>query len=219
LLFVTDMRQLTRLDSLIAQIDHGLRTIASEAVANRQSPAVNIEQPTLSDAERKHAAGLMRVNHVGEVCAQALYQGQAWVSKNERNRAILLTAAQDEVDHLAWTEQRLAELDSRTSLLNPLWYAGAFALGVAAGKISEAVSLGFVVETEVQVGAHLDSHLQDAGLPVQDSSSRAIVTTMRDEELAHAEHARLAGAMELPNMVKLAMRTMAKVMTTTAYKI
>lgn len=213
------MRQSTQLDLLIAQIDHGLRTIASEAVSNRQSPAAYTESAVLSEAERKHAAGLMRVNHVGEVCAQALYQGQAWVSQNQHNRDMLLAAANEEVDHLAWTEQRLNELGSRTSLLNPLWYAGAFTLGVAAGKISEAVSLGFVVETEVQVGAHLESHLQDTGLPLQDSPSRAIVSTMRDEELAHAEHARQAGAMELPNLVKLAMRSMAKVMTTTAYKI
>jgi ubiquinone biosynthesis monooxygenase Coq7 len=213
------MRQSTQLDLLIAQIDHGLRTIASEAVSDRQSPAAYTESAVLSEAERQHAAGLMRVNHVGEVCAQALYQGQAWVSQNQHNRDMLLAAAKEEVDHLTWTEQRLNELGSRTSLLNPLWYAGAFALGVVAGKISEAVSLGFVVETEVQVGAHLESHLQDTGLPLQDSPSRAIVSTMRDEELAHAEHARQAGAMELPNLVKLAMRGMAKIMTTTAYKI
>ena len=213
------MRQLSHFDSIIDQFDHGMRTVFARAVGERDSPALAQAVPDLSEAERAHAAGLMRVNHVGEVCARALYQGQALVSDSASNRAMLLEAALEEVDHLVWTEQRLAELGSRTSLLNPLWYAGSFALGVVAGKISEAVSLGFVVETERQVGAHLDSHLALDGLPEQDARSRAVVETMRDEEAAHALHAQAAGAMELPNLVKLAMRGMAKVMTVTAYRI
>lgn len=213
------MRTPTIIDQLICQSDHALRILASRAVAGRTSPAV-MPEVDLNTMQSRHAAGLMRVNHVGEICAQALYQGQALVSRNPANRAMLLEAAAEEVDHLAWTEQRLAELNSRPSLLNPLWYAGAFALGVVAGRVGEAVSLGFVVETEVQVGAHLNSHLEsESPLPIEDVRSRAIVAQMRDEELAHAEHARAAGAMELPNLVKQMMAGMAKVMTTVAYRV
>lgn len=213
------MRTPTPIDRLLCQTDHALRILASRAVADRATPAI-MPDVELSAAQSRHAAGLMRVNHVGEICAQALYQGQALVSRSPANRTMLLDAANEEIDHLAWTEQRLIELNSRPSLFNPLWYAGAFALGVVAGRVSEAVSLGFVVETEVQVGAHLSSHLDgESALPIEDERSRAIVTQMRDEELAHAEHARAAGAVELPNLVKQMMEGMAKVMTTVAYKI
>lgn len=217
------MRQLSWSDALFAQVNSALSTLFTTAQAVRDNPASHLADVELSEAERRHAAGLMRVNHVGEICAQALYQGQALVSQHPPHREMLLQAANEEMDHLAWTEQRLAELNSRTSVFNPLWYAGSFVLGVAAGKVSEAVSLGFVIETERQVGAHLDSHLNGSddtsALPAQDVRSRAIVAQMRTEELEHAAHAQEAGGVELPNAVRLAMKTMAKVMTTTAYRL
>ncbi len=215
------MRFLSNLDTLIEQVDHGLNILTKSATAERPSPADQLPlHEELSEAELNHAAGLMRVNHVGEVCAQGLYQGQALVSKNPVNKQMLLQSAIEETDHLAWTEQRLNELGSHTSYLNPLWYSGAFILGVAAGKISEAVSLGFVIETEMQVGAHLDSHLQGTSpLPSLDVRSRAIVKQMKEEEIEHAEHAQAAGGVELPNAIKLVMSAMAKIMTTTAYRI
>ncbi len=171
----------------------------------------------MTDDERRHSAGLMRVNHVGEVCAQALYEAQGNFAKSELTREQFRKAGEEEVDHLAWTAERLRELGSRTSLLNPLWYAGAYALGAAAAKLGDASSLGFVVETERQVEAHLNSHLEK--LPVQDKRSRAIVTQMRDDEIAHAEAARDLGASELPAPVKTVMKLMARVMTGTAYRI
>lgn len=213
------MRHYSLLDHIAQQIDHAIRTVHSPAIEQRPSPATPLPQPELNAAERTHTAGLMRVNHVGEVCAQGLYQGQAMMAKNPQHRQMLLDAAIEEVDHLAWTEQRLTELGSRTSVFNPLWYIGSFALGAIAGKVSDGVSLGFVVETEKQVGDHLQSHLDAEGLPAHDERSRAIVSTMYTEELEHAEHARQAGAIELPNLVKLAMRGMAKIMTTTAYRL
>jgi ubiquinone biosynthesis monooxygenase Coq7 len=159
----------------------------------------------------------MRVNHVGEVCAQALYQAQALTARTPELREQMRQAAQEELDHLVWTQQRLTQLQDRPSLLNPLWYAGAFAIGLAAGRAGDAVSLGFVVETERQVEEHLASHLDK--LPVEDTASRAIVEQMREDEARHGAHARAAGAATLPQPVQMLMRAAAKVMTTTAHRI
>jgi len=169
----------------------------------------------MSDAERKHSAGLMRVNHVGEVCAQALYEAQALFARDESTRQQFRQAGKEELDHLAWTAERLRELDSRPSLLNPLWYAGAFAMGAIAARAGDATSLGFVVETERQVEAHLNGHLDK--LPAQDQRSRAIVTQMRDDEIEHGDSAKRLGGVELPAPVQSGMRVVAKVMTGTAY--
>ena len=171
----------------------------------------------MGEQERKHAAALMRVNHVGEICAQALYTAQAMATRNAALRAQLEQAAREETDHLAWTQSRLDELGSRPSLLNPLWYAGAFTIGLVAGRISDRVSLGFIVETERQVESHLQGHLER--LPAADHASRAIVAQMKEDEAAHANHAQAQGAAELPAPVKAAMRAAAKVMTTTAHYI
>lgn len=170
--------------------------------------------------ERSHAGALMRINHVGEVCAQALYAGQAFATKNEALRAQFIKAGEEEGDHLAWTAERLAALGARPSVLNPLWYAGSFGLGVLASRLGDRASLGFMVETERQVEAHLDSHLaapEDGGLPASDHASRAVVAKMLQEEAAHAKEAESAGAAELPEPVKQAMAAMARVMTRTAY--
>lgn len=215
------------MDRIFCSADTALRTLFAKPHASAKlpaSPEANLpvdEEEALSPAQRRHAIGLMRVNHVGEVCAQALYTGQALATENEALRAQLQRACLEETDHLAWTQARLDELGGRTSLLNPLWYAGAFGLGLLAGKISDRLSLGFVVETEKQVGAHLQSHLESAagGLPAQDYVSRAIVAQMQDDELRHAQDALEAGAAELPAPVKEAMRRAAKVMTTVAYRI
>ena len=172
---------------------------------------------SLSEAERKHIAGLMRVNHCGEICAQALYQGQALTSQDAAVRDALREAADEETEHLAWTEQRLAELSSRKSFLNPLWYASSLVLGVVAGRCGEKWNLGFLAETERQVEAHLDSHL--AILPEKDRRSSAILEQMRQDEIKHAETAVRLGAAELPAPVKLAMKLAAKVMTRTAYHL
>lgn len=169
----------------------------------------------LDPAQKKLAGALMRVNHVGEVCAQALYTGQAAVTRDARLRAHLLDAAREETDHLVWTRQRLEALGARPSVLNPLWFAGAFALGVVAAKVSDRASLGFVAETEDQVAAHLQSHL--TRLPEQDAASRAVVARMKDDEERHAAQARAAGALQLPGPARAAMRAAAKVMTTTAH--
>ncbi len=206
-----------QIDSLICAFDRNLRVISGVTVGHRPNPAAKLAETTLTDEERRHSAGLMRVNHVGEVCAQALYEAQGAFANSELTREQFRKAGEEEVDHLAWTAERLRELGSRTSLLNPLWYAGSYALGAVAAKLGDAQSLGFVVETERQVEAHLNSHLDR--LPVQDVRSRAIVTQMRDDEIAHAEAARDLGASELPVPVKIAMKLMAKVMTATAYRL
>ena len=191
--------------------------MSNVATASRPNPAVGVAEPGLSEQEKTHSAGLMRVNHVGEVCAQALYAAQSAFAKTPLTREQFQKAGEEEVDHLAWTADRLQELGSRTSLLNPLWYAGSFALGAVAAKLGDPVSLGFVVETERQVEAHLDRHLEE--LPPNDLRSRAIVTQMRDDEVAHAEAAAQLGAAELPLPVKKVMQAIAKVMTTAAYRI
>ena len=208
---------LISLDSAICAFDRTLRTMSSVATASRPNPALGVAEPGLTEQEKTHSAGLMRVNHVGEVCAQALYAAQSAFAKTPLTREQFQKAGEEEVDHLAWTADRLQELGSRTSLLNPLWYAGSFALGAVAARLGDPVSLGFVVETERQVEAHLDRHLDE--LPANDLRSRAIVTQMRDDEVAHAEAAAQLGAAELPLPVKKVMEAMAKIMTTAAYRI
>ncbi|HSV80325.1 MAG TPA: 2-polyprenyl-3-methyl-6-methoxy-1,4-benzoquinone monooxygenase [Ramlibacter sp.] len=205
------------MDRLIGALDGALRTLFSTPRASRPCPVVPADETHLGTQERSHAAALMRVNHVGEVCAQALYAAQALATPNPALKAQMEKAAREETDHLAWTRARLDELGARPSLLNPLWYAGAFGLGLVAGRFGDPVSLGFVVETERQVEAHLQSHLDR--LPPGDHASRAIVVQMKDDEAAHATAAQAAGALELPAPVRLAMRAAAKVMTTTAHYI
>ena len=205
------------MDKLIIAADAALRTLFAKPRAGRVCPTLPDQGTELSAAEKAASGALMRVNHVGEVCAQALYTAQAFATKNAALHDHLMRASAEETDHLAWTSQRLEELGARPSLLNPLWYAGAFGLGLVAGRLGDAVSLGFVVETETQVGAHLDSHLQ--ALPTGDHASRAIVAQMRDDELRHADAARGAGAAVLPAPVQAAMRAMAKVMTTVAQRV
>jgi ubiquinone biosynthesis monooxygenase Coq7 len=209
------------MDALFQTFDTALRTLFAQPHAAQATPAPEQPGQELSDSEKRHAAALMRVNHVGEVCAQALYTAQAFATSNPALREHFTKACIEETDHLAWTEQRLAELGSRTSLLNPLWYAGAFGIGLVAGKLGDAVSLGFVVETERQVGAHLQSHLDAAngGLPTQDHASRAIVAQMYDDEIRHADAATASGALELPQPVKQLMHAAGKVMTTVAHHI
>lgn len=197
--------------------DAALRTVFAQPRAGESSPATDLTEAGLDAEERRLSGALMRVNHVGEVCAQALYNAQALVTRDPVLREHLLEAAREETDHLAWTRDRLNALGDRPSLLNPLWFAGAFAIGLAAAKISDAVSLGFVVETEDQVAAHLDSHLDR--LPEADQASRAVVARMRDDEQRHADQAREAGAIVLPAPVQSLMRMAARVMTTTAHRI
>ncbi|MDY0977832.1 2-polyprenyl-3-methyl-6-methoxy-1,4-benzoquinone monooxygenase [Massilia sp. CFBP9012] len=210
-------RFISPLDQLIVGVDKALRVVGGVAAMSRPNPGAHAIDSELSDAERRHAAGLMRVNHVGEVCAQALYDSQANFAHTQEVRAQFEHAAREEEDHLAWCAQRLSELGSQPSVLNPLWYAGAYVMGSVAARIGDPISLGFVVETERQVEAHLNSHLEL--LPAQDAKSRAIVDQMRIDEIAHADAAQAAGAASLPLPVKVAMRAMAKVMTTTAYRI
>ena len=204
-------------DALILAADSALRTLWAEPRASRPTPMAPAAELELTDAERREAAALMRVNHVGEVCAQALYTGQALASQDPALRAQLAEASREETDHLAWTEQRLRELGGRTSLLNPLWYAGSFAIGWLAARAGDRHSLGFVVETERQVEHHLNSHMDR--LPAADLASRAIVAQMRDDEVAHAAAAEKAGAVPLPAPVRGLMKLAAKVMTTAAHRI
>lgn len=216
-------------DALLITADNALRTLFAPHHAARPAPSVapelRAQAAQMTASERRLSGALMRVNHVGEICAQALYTGQALAarlgpgsaSERERTARHLEAAAQDETDHLAWCQQRLDELGDRRSLLSPLWYAGALAIGVAAGLAGRGVSLGFVIETERQVEAHLDGHLQR--LPQRDHPSRAIVTQMKADEIRHARDAQRAGGVELPVPVKWAMRAAAKVMTTIAHRV
>lgn len=204
-------------DRLIIGADSALRAIVGVTAATRASPATQVACGELSETERRHSAGLMRINHVGEVCAQALYEAQSHLANNAHIKQQFIQAGHEEEDHLAWTAQRLRELGSRPSLLNPFWYAGAFALGAIAARLGDARSLGFVVETERQVEAHLASHLES--LPAQDAKSRAIVEQMRVDEVAHGASANALGATQVPAPVQKAMQAMAKVMTSTAYYI
>ena len=210
-------RTLTPLDRLLDGAQNALETVLGSARAERPNPAGDRADVVLDEAERRHAAGLMRINHVGEVCAQALYVGQALVARDAATRAQLLHAAQEETDHLAWCADRLRELDSRPSLLNPLWYAGSHAIGVVAGLRGDGWNLGFVVETERQVEAHLDEHLQS--LPEADLRSRAILETMKADEARHAANAEAAGARVLPPPIPSLMAAASKLMKTVAYRI
>ena len=205
------------IDPLLIAADGALRTLFASPHATQACPKPSEPGGELSAAEKTQAGALMRVNHVGEVCAQALYSAQALATNNEALHAHFQKASAEETNHLAWTRQRLNELGARPSLLNPLWYAGAFGLGLLAGRMGDKVSLGFVVETEAQVEAHLQSHLDR--LPATDTASRAIVAQMVDDEARHALDAQAAGAMALPQPVKALMRAAAKVMTTTAHYV
>jgi len=211
-------RRLTPLDRLLAGINDALSTVAVPANrAAREYPAADIDDVELDARAKAHAAGLIRVNHAGEIAAQGLYQGHAAVARDEEVSAQMRQSAAEEFDHLAWCEQRLAELDDKPSKLNTLWYAGSFAIGAASGLFGDKWSLGFIRETERQVCEHLSSHLQ--GLPDEDARSRAIVAQMREEEQEHGEKAEAAGAAELPRPVKDLMRLTAKLMTGSAYRL
>ncbi len=205
------------MDSFISKFDKALRSVAGITFAHRASPATFVAPGLLSDAEQRHSAGLMRINHVGEVCAQALYEAQGQFAKNTITKQQFSQAGREEEDHLAWTAERLQQLGSSPSLLNPLWYTGAYVLGAVAACLGDARSLGFVVETERQVEAHLASHLQS--LPLEDEKSRAIVGQMRLDEIAHGAKAQAMGATEMPPLLQKGMQAMAKIMTTTAYYI
>jgi len=205
------------MDLLFTAADSALRTLFTKPRAVRPCPVVPGDETQLKENERRHSAALMRVNHVGEICAQALYTAQALSTRNPALRRHFEKAAAEETDHLAWTSERIKELGDRTSLLNPLWYAGAFGIGLIAGRINDKVSLGFVIETERQVEAHLESHLDR--LPEGDHASRAIVVQMKEDEAVHAANAEAAGGMELPAPIKGLMRAAGKVMTTTAHYI
>jgi 3-demethoxyubiquinol 3-hydroxylase len=205
-------------DRLLSGLDNALRTVAGASHASRPCPRP--ETPPaheLSDEEKRLAGALMRVNHVGEVCAQALYQAQALTARTDPLRQQMLDAAREEADHLAWTQARLTQLGDRPSLLNPLWYAGAFGIGLLAGRLGDAASLGFVVETERQVEQHLASHLDR--LPAGDTASRAIVAQMKDDEARHADAALAAGAQTMPAPARWVMKAAARVMTSTAHHI
>jgi 3-demethoxyubiquinol 3-hydroxylase len=203
------------IDRLITTFDTGLRTVFTSANAARQRPDSAIQDAPMTDAEKQHAAALMRVNHVGEVCAQALYSGQAFVSNNPQVVSALKQAAAEEIDHLAWCESRIKELGGRKSLLNPLWYAGSFGLGTVAGLLGEKWNLGFLAETEKQVETHLDGHL--AQLSDEDAKTRCIIEQMKADERQHAELAKQLGGEDLPTPVKIGMKFASKIMTKTAY--
>ena len=205
------------LENFIVPFDRALRTLTGTVSPARPTPGERIAEPDLTAHERRDAAGLMRVNHTGEVCAQALYAAQALVARDGDVRARYAEAAREEEDHLAWTQARLTELDARPSLLNPVWYAGSFAIGLAAGVAGDRANLGFVVETERQVEEHLTAHIER--LPANDTKSRAIVTQMRDDEARHGAMAMDAGAVPLPFPVRRAMRAAADVMRAIAYRI
>jgi 3-demethoxyubiquinol 3-hydroxylase len=215
----TILHHMHTIDRLIASVDNAMRSVSGAVYAARPNPGADLAEPESManpDARRKSGA-LMRVNHVGEVCAQALYQAQALTARSPELRLQIEAAAREETDHLAWTQQRLHELGARPSLLNPLWYAGSFAIGLVAGRLGDATSLGFVVETENQVEQHLAGHLDR--LPADDLRSRAIVAQMKDDEHHHAMAAAQAGAVTLPGPVRWLMRAAAKVMTGTAARI
>jgi ubiquinone biosynthesis monooxygenase Coq7 len=210
-------RPLERLDRVIDSLDRGLRTVFSAAPARRPEPGAGLPEADLADAERDLGAALMRVNHTGEVCAQALYQGQLLTARDPGTRAVLSRAADEEMDHLAWTRSRIEALGGRTSVLDPLFYAGAFTLGALSGVAGDRWNLGFLAETERQVESHLEGHLER--LPAADARSRAVLERMRDEEATHAETAIAQGGAELPAPVRLAMRLAAKVMTTATFRL
>lgn len=207
----------TPIDRLLGDAQRALETVLGAPPAQRPNPANSEAEIVLEGDERRHAAGLMRINHVGEVCAQALYCGQAAVARDEVTRSHLLEAAQEETDHLAWCAQRLEELDDRPSLLNPVWYAGSYAIGVLAGLRGDGWNLGFVVETERQVEAHLDEHL--GSLPPGDERSRAIIRSMKADEARHADQAEAAGARVLPQPIPRLMALSSRLMKLVAYRL
>lgn len=211
------VRTLTPFDRLLAGIERAMEAVAGSPEALRPSPGDAVADAPMDERERRHAAGLMRINHVGEVCAQALYMGQAALARIDDTRHHLLHAAQEETDHLAWCAERLKELDSRPSLLNPLWYAGSYAIGVAAAAVGDPISLGFVVETERQVEAHLADHLER--LPPQDDRSRAILRQMQEDEVRHAHAAEARGGVQLPFPIPSLMHAASAVMKTVAYRL
>jgi ubiquinone biosynthesis monooxygenase Coq7 len=213
------MQDLSVLDRVLAAAQRALQTVGGQSIASRPYPPLAVDPPqaALSESERRHAAALIRVDHVGEVCAQALYEAQALGAREPGIRAALERASREEVDHLAWTRKRLEELGDRASLLNPLWYAGAFAIGFMASRLGDRVSLGFVVETERQVEEHLLGHLER--LPAQDHASRAIVAQIQEDERLHGLAARELGGSDMPTPARLAMRMAARVMTATAYYV
>jgi len=211
-----EKRHYSAADEVLIGLDQALRTLFGRPqVTERSNPSLSIEETELSEQERDETARLMRINHTGEICAQALYQGQALTAKLPEVRASMERAAQEENDHLDWCEKRLRELDNRKSLLNPIWYAGSFAIGAAAGLAGDKWSLGFVAETEHQVEAHLNDHL--ARLPEDDAKSRSILGQMKEDEIHHATVALEAGGAELPAPIKWAMRLTSKVMTKSVY--
>lgn len=203
------------LDTLILALDNGLRTVLAPAQSLRAVPGKELADSVLTETEKKHAASLMRINHVGEVCAQALYQGQSLTARNPEARVALAEAAREETEHLAWCEARITALGGHKSLLNPVWYASSLAVGMAAGALGDKWNLGFLAETERQVGAHLAAHLNE--LPVADAKSRAVVEQMQEDEARHAETAIAHGGEDLPMPVKGVMQLMSKMMTKTAY--
>lgn len=211
------MRNFYFMDYLIAEVDTALRTLLppKSRVCERENPSKLIPDTPLSSIRKKHISGLMRVNHSGEICAQALYQGQALTAQLTDIKAHMMNAAKEEIDHLAWCEQRLGELESHTSILNPVWYVGSFLLGAAAGLAGDEISLGFVVETEKQVSLHLQNHLEQ--LPSEDQKTRIILNQMNEDEMHHAQSAKAAGAIDLPYPVKKLMHSVSKLMTKTSY--
>lgn len=213
--FSRGLREYTPLDQLLIDIDQGIRTLFIKPKTSRPNPADNIVSVNMSPQERQHTARLIRVDHVGEICAQALYQGQAFTARSDKIRETLYQSAIEENDHLNWCQTRLEELDSHRSYLNPLWYIGALTIGAVAGLMGDKWSLGFVTETERQVVQHLDDHVSK--LPSSDEKTRAILLQMREDEAHHASVAIQAGGAELPGFVKMAMQYASKVMTMTAY--
>ena len=203
------------IDKLIIEFDKSLRAVLAPAQSHRPTPGADMPEASLDEDQKRRVAALMRVNHCGEICAQALYQGQAMASRNDAIRLALHQAAKEEGEHLAWTERRLAELGGRKSLLNPLWYAGSLSLGLLAGKFGDAWNLGFLAETERQVEAHLDGHMRR--LPDNDRKSWAVIEQMKIDEIGHSQTAEQLGARELPGIVKAAMRLAAGLMTRTTY--
>lgn len=211
------IRHYSPIDRLLMRVDHALSSsVAGMATAQRANPAGDLAEAEMDATQRRHAAGLMRINHTGEVCAQALYVGQAAVARDAATREHLEHAAQEEADHLAWCHARLTELDARPSVFNPFWYAASYSLGALAGWRGDGWNLGFVVETERQVEAHLDEHLET--LPPQDARSRAILSMMKEDEARHADNAQAAGARTLPPPIPSAMRLMSSVMKAVAYR-
>jgi ubiquinone biosynthesis monooxygenase Coq7 len=210
-------RHLSTLDRLLGELQHALNTTTGNTVAQRDNPATTKHDLAMSAAQLQHSAGLMRINHTGEVCAQALYLGQARVASNEETRTQLLYAAREETDHLAWCESRLKELNSQPSVFNPLWYIGSYAIGLGAGLKGDGWNLGFVSETERQVHAHLTEHLQ--ALPAEDLRSRAILQVMQTDEIRHAEHAEQNGARKLPTPIPQIMAASARMMKELSYRI